>query len=43
MFLRLDELVDDSDPDVDMPNSIHDFMTAERLREVRFSQFYHDK
>jgi inositol oxygenase len=30
----LDELVDDSDPDVDMPNSIHDFMTAERLREA---------
>lgn len=30
---RLDELVDDSDPDVDLPNSIHDFQTAERIRE----------
>jgi len=29
----LDGLVDDSDPDVDRPNSIHDFQTAERLRE----------
>ena len=29
----LDELVDDSDPDVDLPNSIHDFQTAERIRE----------
>jgi len=29
----LDELVDDSDPDVDIPNSIHDFQTAERIRE----------
>ena len=29
----LDELVDDSDPEVDIPNSIHDFQTAERIRE----------
>ena len=29
----LDELVDDSDQDVDIPNSIHDFQTAERIRE----------
>mmetsp|Transcript_76941 Transcript_76941/g.124497 ORF Transcript_76941/g.124497 Transcript_76941/m.124497 type:complete len:303 (-) Transcript_76941:353-1261(-) len=29
----LDDLVDDSDPDVDLPNSIHDFQTAERIRE----------
>ena len=29
----LDELVDDSDPDVDIPNSLHDFQTAERIRE----------
>merc|ERR1719399_866412 len=28
----LDDLVDDSDPDVDIPNSIHDFQTAERIR-----------
>merc|ERR1712048_1052013 len=30
---QLDSLVDDSDPDVDIPNSIHDFQTAERIRE----------
>merc|ERR1711939_587025 len=30
----LDELVDDSDPDVDIPNSVHDFQTAERIRKV---------
>eukprot|EP00434_Breviolum_minutum_P017347 symbB.v1.2.015314.t1/scaffold1138.1/size205980/13 len=30
----LDDLVDDSDPDVDIPNSIHDFQTAERIREL---------
>jgi len=29
----LDDLIDDSDPDVDLPNSIHDFQTAERIRE----------
>jgi inositol oxygenase len=28
----LDDLIDDSDPDVDLPNSIHDFQTAERIR-----------
>merc|ERR1719156_129720 len=28
----LDELIDDSDPDVDIPNSVHDFQTAERIR-----------
>ncbi len=26
-------LVHDSDPDLDIPNSIHDFQTAERIRE----------
>lgn len=30
----LDQLVDDSDPDVDIPNSVHDFQTAERIRKV---------
>ena len=30
----LDELVDDSDPDNDLPNSVHDFQTAERIRKV---------
>lgn len=29
----LDALVDDSDPDNDLPNSIHDFQTAERIRK----------
>lgn len=30
----LDELVDDSDPDNDLPNSVHDFQTAERIRKA---------
>jgi len=30
----LDQLVDDSDPDVDIPNSVHDFQTAERIRKT---------
>ncbi|XP_028396609.1 inositol oxygenase-like [Dendronephthya gigantea] len=30
----LDNLVDESDPDVDVPNSVHLFQTAERIREV---------
>lgn len=30
----LDNLVDESDPDVDIPNSVHLFQTAERIREV---------
>lgn len=30
----LDELVDDSDPDCEFPNSVHDFQTAERIREA---------
>jgi len=29
----LDDLIDDSDPDNDLPNSIHDFQTAERIQE----------
>jgi inositol oxygenase len=29
----LDDLIDDSDPDNDLPNSIHDFQTAERIRQ----------
>lgn len=33
MIELLDNLVDDSDPDSDLPNSIHDFQTAERIRE----------
>ena len=29
----LDKLVDESDPDTDLPNSMHAFQTAERIRE----------
>lgn len=29
----LDQLVDDSDPDTSVPNSMHDFQTAERIRK----------
>jgi len=32
MIEVLDNLVDESDPDNDLPNSIHDFQTAERIR-----------
>merc|ERR1719271_2036109 len=34
IIAMLDELVDDSDPDNDLPNSIHDFQTAERIRQA---------
>ncbi|XP_019876172.1 inositol oxygenase [Aethina tumida] len=30
---RLNELVDESDPDVDIPNIVHAFQTAERIRK----------
>jgi inositol oxygenase len=30
---KLNELVDESDPDVDLPNIVHAFQTAERIRE----------
>jgi len=33
MIALLDNLVDDSDPDSELPNSIHDFQTAERIRK----------
>merc|ERR1712048_1219948 len=33
MIDLLDDLIDDSDPDNELPNSIHDFQTAERIRE----------
>merc|ERR1712038_633247 len=29
----LNELVDESDPDLDLPNIVHAFQTAERIRE----------
>eukprot|EP00112_Aurelia_sp_Birch-Aquarium-sp1_P010302 Seg2205.3 transcript_id=Seg2205.3/GoldUCD/mRNA.D3Y31 product="Inositol oxygenase" protein_id=Seg2205.3/GoldUCD/D3Y31 len=31
--MMLDNLVDSSDPDTDLPNSVHAFQTAERIRE----------
>ena len=31
---KLNDLVDDSDPDIDMPNIVHAFQTAEKIREV---------
>lgn len=30
----LNNLVDESDPDIDLPNIVHAFQTAERIREV---------
>lgn len=30
---KLNELVDESDPDVDIPNIVHAFQTAERIRK----------
>lgn len=30
----LNQLVDESDPDVDIPNMVHAFQTAERIRQV---------
>ena len=35
MLDKLDSLVDESDPDVDIPNSIHAFQTAEKIRKER--------
>jgi len=32
VIAMLDDLIDSSDPDVDIPNSIHDFQTAEQIR-----------
>jgi len=32
-LFELNKLIDDSDPDVDVPNSAHAFQTAERIRE----------
>lgn len=31
-LVRLNDLVDESDPDVDIPNIVHAFQTAERIR-----------
>ncbi len=30
---RLNDLVDESDPDTDLPNIVHAFQTAERIRQ----------
>lgn len=32
-IMSLDQLVDESDPDVDFPNSFHAFQTAEGIRQ----------
>ena len=32
--MLLDNLIDESDPDIDLPNSVHAFQTAERIREA---------
>jgi inositol oxygenase len=29
---KLNDLIDESDPDIDLPNIIHAFQTAERIR-----------
>lgn len=34
VIAMLDNLIDESDPDNDLPNSIHDFQTAERIRKM---------
>lgn len=31
-LIKLNDLVDESDPDVDVPNIVHAFQTAERIR-----------
>ncbi|KAF7496432.1 Inositol oxygenase [Sarcoptes scabiei] len=33
-LLKLNDLIDESDPDVDVPNIVHAFQTAERIREA---------
>lgn len=32
-LVKLNDLVDESDPDVDIPNIVHAFQTAERIRK----------
>lgn len=32
-LIKLNDLVDESDPDVNVPNIVHAFQTAERIRE----------
>jgi inositol oxygenase len=31
-LIRLNDLIDESDPDTDVPNIVHAFQTAERIR-----------
>jgi inositol oxygenase len=35
---ELNALIDDSDPDIDLPNSLHGFQTAERIRQLHPDQ-----
>lgn len=37
---EMNKLVDDSDPDVDVPNIMHAFQTAERIREKQPDKGY---
>ena len=30
---KLNDFIDESDPDIDLPNIVHAYQTAERLRE----------
>lgn len=32
-LIKLNDLVDESDPDTDLPNIVHAFQTAERIRQ----------
>lgn len=31
-LIKLNDLVDESDPDIDLPNIVHAFQTAEKIR-----------
>ncbi len=33
-LVELNKVIDDSDPDVDVPNIYHAFQTAERIRQL---------
>ena len=33
VLLKMDNFIDPSDPDLDVPNSIHAYQTAERIRK----------
>ena len=37
----LDTFIDPSDPDLDEPNSLHAYQTAERIRKIRYNDTHH--